>query len=306
MIKRVQYNEIDFKRYEDCLESSEQRKYSASKTFLDVTSKNQWELLVYNDYEAVMPIPYVKKYGIKIVHNPMLCQQLGVFSKKDDISVNTAFLSFLIKNYLIRVYKFNDCNQFNSQVELRKNFLIFPDCYEKVYAKYSPKRKRKLRLDENVLKTYEIKLIGFKEVKYFIESNMIGLDKKEDLGGFLRIFEAFYTLGDLQFYAFFYNGNMINAIAVYENDYTMALLGTFNDKEYIKISGASVLIDSIIKKSIEHKIFDFEGGENPNIEEFFRGFRPELKPYGIIEGSVKKLMKDLVILIAKGKFSSIK
>jgi hypothetical protein len=98
MIKRLKYNEIDFEKYTQCLENSEQRKYSASKVFLDVTSKNRWELLVYNDYEAVMPIPYVKKYGIKIVHNPMLCQQLGIFSIKDSVSVNESFvINFILK-----------------------------------------------------------------------------------------------------------------------------------------------------------------------------------------------------------------
>lgn len=306
MIKRVRYNEIDFKKYAKCLENSEQRKYSASKTFLDVTSKNKWELLVYNDYEAVMPIPYVKKYGIKIVLNPMLCQQLGIFSRKDDASVNEYFLDFLKRNYLIRTYKFNDCNQFNSQIELRKNFLILSDSYEKVYGKYSPKRKRKLRLDEDVLNDYEIKLISFNEAKCFIESNMLGLHKANDLTGFLRIFEMFYNLKNLQFSAFYYNNKIINVIATYMDNYTVALLGTFNDKDYVKIAGASVLIDKVIKENIETKVFDFEGGELPNIEEFFRGFRPEFRPYAILESSEKGLAKNLLLFVVKGKLLKLR
>ena len=57
MIKRLQYHEIDFEKYTQCLENSQQRKYSATKDFLDITSNKQWELLVYNNYEAVMPVP---------------------------------------------------------------------------------------------------------------------------------------------------------------------------------------------------------------------------------------------------------
>ncbi|ASK29025.1 hypothetical protein CEY12_02390 [Chryseobacterium sp. T16E-39] len=306
MIKRVRYNEIDFNKYTQCLDHSEQRKYSASKTFLDVTSKKQWEILIYNDYEAVMPIPYVKKYGIKIVHNPMLCQQLGIFSKKDDASVNQAFLEFLTKHYLIRVYNFNDCNQFHSKLGLKKNFLILPDSYEKVYARYSPKRKRKLRLDLDTQNVSEIKILSFNEAKSFIEANMLGLNKEEDLGGFLRIFESFYKLGHVQFSAFYYRDRIINMIAVYEDASTMVLLGTFNDKEHVRISGASVLIDKAIKDHIETKLFDFEGGELPNIEEFFRGFRPEFRPYGILESSVKTLAKNLIQLLIKGRLSALK
>ncbi|MEY8759996.1 hypothetical protein [Chryseobacterium tongliaoense] len=306
MIRRLQYNEIDFKKYTECLEKSEQRKYSASRSFLDVTSNKHWELLVYNDYEAVMPVPYVKKYGFKIVHSPMLCQQLGIFSEKDDPGINEIFLEFLQKNYLIRVYKFNDANQFQSSLPQRKNFLIFLGSYEKVSARYSPKRKRKLRLNQDVIKNSEIKSISFSEAKGFIEANILGADKDDDIEGFIHIFEKFYELKSLEFLAFYYQNTLINLIVTYNDSRTVALLGTFNDKEYVKISGASALIDRSIKENIETKIFDFEGGELPNIEEFFRGFRPELKPYAVLENSMKILIQNFVRFIIKGKIQSLR
>ncbi|QBJ85112.1 hypothetical protein DDI74_02060 [Chryseobacterium gleum] len=301
MIRRLKYHEIDFVKYAQCLENSEQRKYSATKHFLDTTSAMPWEILVYKDYEAVMPVPFVRKYGMKIVHNPKLCQQLGVFSAKDDLDLNEAFLEYLEKNYMIRAYPFNDVNQLRTKIRIKKNFLLYPDAYEKVYAKYSPKRKRKLRLDEAVLKDSEIKTISFDKARAFIEANTIGLSKEDDLSEFMRIFESFYNLGYLKFTAFYYQQKIINVIATYSDCNMVALLGNFNDKNYVKLSGASVLIDHLIKENIETHIFDFEGGELPNIEEFFRGFRPELRPYGIIENSKINLFKKLVYLILKGK-----
>ncbi|MCD9616131.1 hypothetical protein [Chryseobacterium gleum] len=301
MIRRLKYHEIDFVKYAQCLENSEQRKYSATKHFLDTTSAMPWEILVYKDYEAVMPVPFVRKYGMKIVHNPKLCQQLGVFSAKDNLDVNEAFLEYLEKNYMIRAYPFNDVNQLRTKIRIKKNFLLYPDAYDKVYAKYSPKRKRKLRLDEAVLKDSEIKTISFDKARAFIEANTIGLSKEDDLSEFMRIFESFYNLGYLKFTAFYYQQKIINVIATYSDCNMVALLGNFNDKNYVKLSGASVLIDHLIKENIETHIFDFEGGELPNIEEFFRGFRPELRPYGIIENSKINLFKKLVYLILKGK-----
>lgn len=301
MIRRLHYNEIDFVKYSQCLESSEQRKYSAAKEFLDVTSKKQWEILMYRDYEAVMPVSYVRKYGIKIVHNPKLCQQLGIFSGKDDADLNEAFLKHLEKNYLISLYQFNDVNQFRRQIRTKKNFLIYPDSYEKVYANYSPKRKRKLRLNEEILEKSEIRNATYDEVKPFMDLHTIGLSKESDRSEFMRIYEGLYQLNRLKFSAFYYHGKMINAIATYSDSHTTVLLGTFNDKEYVKISGASALIDQKIKETIESQIFDFEGGELPNIEEFFRGFRPELKPYGIIENSGKDLLKKLGTFLFSGK-----
>ncbi|MDF2931917.1 MAG: hypothetical protein K0R36_1248 [Chryseobacterium sp.] len=289
MIKRLKYNEIDFEKYTKCLENSAQRKYSAAKDFLDITSGKQWELLIYNDYEAVMPVPFVFKLGLKIVHNPMLCQQLGIFSPIDSVESNTEFLSYLEKNYLIRVYSFNDMNRFNSDLRKKKNYIIYPDSYQNVYSKYSPKRKRKLRSDPETLNDSEVKIIGFDDVKEFIQSHLLGAEKQSDTVRFTNIFQNFSLCELVFFYAYYYKNRITNVIAVYSDEKTNALLGTFNDKNYVKISGASILIDHVIKENIGKKTFDFEGSELPNVEEFFRGFRPELKPFPVIESSKKNL-----------------
>lgn len=296
MIRRLKYHEIDFEKYAHCLENSVQRKYSATKQFLDLTSDKKWELLVYKDYEALMPVPYVFKSKVKIVHNPMLCQQLGIFSKEDNSELNEAFLSFLEKNYLIRIYIFNEFNHFKTSLKSKKNFLILPDRYETVYSKYSPKRKRKLRLDEEVSKNSEIKEINFDQAESFIRENFLGADKEDDIDSFILIFNKMYLAHCLKFTAFYLDKRIINIIVTYFDEFTVALLGTFNDKDYVKISGASVLIDDSIKQNIETKIFDFEGSELPNVEEFFRGFRPELRPYPIIQYSKKEIVKKLLSL----------
>lgn len=296
MIRRLKYHEIDFEKYTQCLENSAQRKYSATKQFLDISSDKKWELLMYGDYEAVMPVPYVFKSKIKIVHNPMLCQQLGVFSKEDNVEINEQFLNFLEKNYLIRIYSFNEFNHFKTSLKSKKNYLIPPNDYVTVYSKYSPKRKRKLRLDEDVVKNSEIKNISFSQAESFIKENFLGADKEEDIDLFISIFKNMFEANCLNFSAFYLHKKIINIVVTYFDDLTVALLGTFNDKESVKVSGASVLIDKSIEVDISKKIFDFEGSELPNVEEFFRGFRPELRPYHLIEYSKKNIIKKLLSL----------
>lgn len=294
MIKRLPYHEIDFEKYTQCLENSQQRKYSATKDFLDITSNKQWELLVYNNYEAVMPVPFVIKFGFKFVINPKLCQQLGIFSPTDSVEINTEFLSYLQRNYLSRIYPFNDGNHFQIDLKKKKNYIIYPDYYENVYSKYSPKRKRKLRSEIEILNESEIKVIGFDDAQKFMQANLLGADKDSDIVDFIKLFKKLYLAGLVFFHAYYYKNNIINVIAVYSDEKTNALLGTFNDKNYVKISGASILIDETIKKNINRKIFDFEGSELPNVEEFFRGFRPELKPFPVIENSNKDLLLKLL------------
>ncbi|WP_336689034.1 MULTISPECIES: hypothetical protein [unclassified Chryseobacterium] len=288
----MKYNEIDFEKYSKCLENSAQRKYSATKDFLDITSGKQWELLVYNDYEAVMPVPFVKKIGFKIVINPKLCQQLGIFSNIDDVKINDLFLSFLEKKYNIWYYGFNDKNTFSKLLKRRKNFLIYPDNYEIVRQKYSPKRKRKLRLDDDVLQKSEVREVSIFNAWEFISKNLIGAKNEKDKNNFLQIFTDLEKAGYLKLKAFFYGTAIINLIAVYSDDKTIALLGTFNDKDHVKLSGSSFIIDDVIRENIQTKIFDFEGSDIPAIEEFFRGFRPELKSYPVIFNSKKQVIKS--------------
>ncbi|MDO3423500.1 hypothetical protein QWT87_01280 [Chryseobacterium sp. APV1] len=288
----MKYNEIDFEKYSKCLENSAQRKYSATKDFLDITCGKQWELLVYNDYEAVMPVPFVKKIGFKIVINPKLCQQLGIFSHIDDVKINDLFLSFLEKKYNIWYYGFNDKNTFSKLLKRRKNFLIYPDNYEIVRQKYSPKRKRKLRLDDDILQKSEVREVSIFNAWEFISKNLIGAKNEKDKNSFLQIFTDLEKAGYLKLKAFFYDTEIINLIAVFTDHKTVVLLGTFNDKDYIKLSGSSFIIDDVIRENVQTKIFDFEGSDIPAIEEFFRGFRPELKSYPVIFNSKKQVIKS--------------
>lgn len=302
MIKRVKYKDIDFVKYSRCIENSEQRKYSATNDFLDICSHKNWEVLVYKDYEAVLPVPFVKKFGIKFVHNPMLCQQLGIFSSIDSTTINDLFLNFLMDNYLVKVYNFNDINKFSVDLKLRKNYIIFSDAYENVFARYSPKRKRKLRLDEEKSVEINIRDISSAEAKDFVKKNFLGANKPKDIDLFMKIFDKMYELNLIKFSAFYFKNLITNIIVTYQDEKTVVLLGTFNNKGFVKLSGASLLIDNAIKNNIKTKSFDFEGSELPNVEEFFRGFRPALKKYPVIESSNENLLKKILSIKFLCKF----
>jgi len=294
MIKRIKYQDIDFEKYNLCIENSVQKKFYAEKIFLDISTKENWEILLYNDYEAVMPIPFVRKLGFKIVINPKLCQQLGIFSKVESKEINDLFYQFLNKNYIVWYYAFNDSNTFSKALKQRNNFLIFPDKYESVRQKYSPKRKRKLRLDQEVIDNSEvIKNPDLEVVKNFIQKTGLGAADK-DLQDFINLLSDFHHNNKLDFYGFFYHNKLINLIAIYREKYSLALLGTYNEREFVKLSGSSFLIDKVISENIETKIFDFEGSEVPAVEEFFRGFRPELRPYSCIQNSKVEVVKEIL------------
>jgi effector-binding domain-containing protein len=67
--------------------------------YLNAVCESQWDALIYNDYEAVFPLPFKKKFGIKYIIQPVFCQQLGAFGSNVNVSTHH-FLSAIPKRFL--------------------------------------------------------------------------------------------------------------------------------------------------------------------------------------------------------------
>jgi len=79
MIHYVKREDLEVTKYNDCIENSIQSRIYAFSWYLDIVADN-WDVLVEDDYTAVMPVPWKQKYFIKYVTQPFFCQQLGVFA----------------------------------------------------------------------------------------------------------------------------------------------------------------------------------------------------------------------------------
>ena len=62
MINYIEHKDIDFKKWDSCVANSLNRLIYGFSWYLDVVC-NDWDALVYNDYEAVFPLPKRKKWG---------------------------------------------------------------------------------------------------------------------------------------------------------------------------------------------------------------------------------------------------
>lgn len=84
MIKYIKRKDLDVEKYNACIEKSIQSKIYAFSWYLDVVTEN-WSVFVYKDYNAVMPIPWKKKFFIKYGYPPFWLLELGVFSLDDKV-----------------------------------------------------------------------------------------------------------------------------------------------------------------------------------------------------------------------------
>ncbi|MCY0968475.1 hypothetical protein [Chryseobacterium wangxinyae] len=285
MIRKVKYNDIDFKKYNHCLENSEQKNWYAKKEVLDHLSGN-WECLVYGDYQAIMPVHLKKKLGFTFVHMPLFCQQFGVFSERDNPSVNSEFLKFLKNNYKVFLYCFNDKNQFNTELEKRKNFIIPVSDYETLKRKkYFKGRKSTVKWSQHL--TY--KEIPLDENSFiFIEKKFKGLSKPSDFHVFKNYINFLNDRQLLKLCGVFFESQMINLAVVIADREQYSLLALINDDDFKDENGPSFLIDKILSKYIHEKSFNFMGSNIRGIQVFFKSFGGELCEYSFTESKILK------------------
>ncbi|UFK97985.1 hypothetical protein [Kaistella faecalis] len=289
MIKRLNYQQIDFEKYQHCIETSLQRNFYAKKEILD-TLCEEWELLVSGDYDYIMPVPLKKKYGFHFVLMPLFCQQLGVFSKTVNREMEQQFLTFLKRNYRVFSYYFNHQNTFNQDLKVKKNYFI--ECTE-----YSVLRKNYFKGRKSTVKTaqyLDFKEVGLAETFGFINDNFKGLKKKSDFQKFLGYLKFLETKKMLRIFGAFKDNQLTSlAIMICEGD-AFSLLGLVNDENYRLDNGASYLIDRILKENIHQKSFDFMGGSIRGIEVFFKSFGSVLQEYPVLENTKKDLLLNIL------------
>ena len=293
MIKIVKYNEIDFARYSDCLENASQNADYADKQFLDIVSNRQWFLLVYGDYEAVMPVSYVRKYGLTFILMPKLCQQLGVFSKKDDPEINQQFYDFLKQNFLVLIYAFNGDNQFNQTVEKKTSYLIKKNNYLTTKKNYSSHRRRNVRVIGDLVGNINLKKEWQEQDKQFFLKNIKGTTKEKDNEHYFDIFEELLknNIGHLRILQF--KNETQSFIYLYEGKKRRYLSLFINGYPLINPNFPSIMIDHCLQDFIEDKDFDFMGSEVENVAKFNERFGAVSYQYPLLTNDKITLLKNL-------------
>ena len=80
MIKHLTRKELDITKYDHCIAKACNTRIYAHSWFLDIVC-DDWDVLIIENYKAVMPLPKRKKIGINYIYLPPWVQQLGIFSK---------------------------------------------------------------------------------------------------------------------------------------------------------------------------------------------------------------------------------
>ena len=80
MIRYIRNAYLNRQKFDHCIRMDKLGLVYAFSWYMDEVCHN-WDCLVLNDYDAVWPLPYRNKFGLKYFYRPYGVQQLGIFSK---------------------------------------------------------------------------------------------------------------------------------------------------------------------------------------------------------------------------------
>lgn len=152
-IAYLERKEINVDRWNACIAKAENGLIYAYSYYLDVMCTN-WDALVLNDYEAVMPLPCRKKWGIHYLYQPFFTSALGIFGSTLPINSITKFFEAIPKKFQYWDFAIHEDNLLDKaslsntktyNISERKNYLLnIEGPYEVIIGRYKRLAKRKL------------------------------------------------------------------------------------------------------------------------------------------------------------------
>jgi len=285
MIHCVKRTQLDDKKYNNCISNSVQTRVYAYSWYLDCGCE-QWSVLVLGDYEAVMPLPWKRKYGLVVNSQPFFTQQLGGFSKRAITKTNSEeFLKSIPRKFLKMALQFNSENNLSKETIIKKNnyILSLNDDYKTLYKSFSKGRKHAIQ--QGLKKQFALAQVSFSEI--------------------LKLSKQHYSFKDVTAKEF---QKLSNLVEVLQHKNSVIIIGVKVDGELIggsvfafdskrivylfsAVSGigkekqvASLLLNHIIKEhSNSELILDFEGSQISGIAKFFKSFGAKPETYFLLK-----------------------
>ncbi|WP_298765639.1 hypothetical protein [uncultured Polaribacter sp.] len=283
MIKYIKRKDLDVEKYNYCIENSLQSRIYAFSWYLDIVATN-WDVLVLNDYKAVMPIPWKKKYGIKYVTQPVFCQQLGVFSaneQKEEVIIQ--FLNKVPKTFLKVSLNIKQIVNVSGKTKILKNYVLpLHKEYAAIKKDFSKGRKHAIKVGEkHNLQAKEVSFKSLLDVYHKHYQYKISEEILSELYSFLLKDKKAILLGVFKDDVF-----LGGAIFTKTTTRITYLFAAFS-KEGRALQASSYLLNNVINTYQKTKtVLDFEGGNITSIGKFYRSFNAVEENYIVFESSL--------------------
>lgn len=290
-IRFVPRQEIELLKWNGCVHYAPNGRIYGYSWYLDNVAEH-WDGLVEGDYESVFPLTWnTKLLGYKQLYQPLLCQQLGLFSVNVCSSARLQkFLNAIPREFRYANISLNDSNGGllqlpDIQTSTSPNHVIYLNKdYDDLRRNYSDNAKRNIKkagkhplyfstdlrpeaFVEQVRLYHAGRGTGIPDALYHAALRIIYNSMHRGLGFMAGVFDA--ESKELLAAIFF----LVSA----ERLINLLNVTTPRGKE---IGAMHYLLDVIIQQNAGRpKILDFEGSSIPSIARFYESFGAENLPY---------------------------
>jgi len=280
LIRYVINSKIDTVKWDNCIKLSFNGIVYAYSWYLDIVHEN-WDALIEDDYERVMPLPASKKLGVSYLLQPYFVQQLGVFSKNIlTPAIVQLFIESIPKKYSlidINLNSFNtsDINTFD--ITPNKNHVLdLINKYPVLSKKYSTNTSRNLKksLKNNLSLVKGVKPENLIQLFKDNRGKKLKNWKEKEYHRLHRLMYMAIRKGRGQAYGVFTEQNQLCAGAFFlRSQNRLIFLFSATSHEAKKTAAMTFLIDNVIREYAPGKlVLDFEGSNDKNLARFYRGF----------------------------------
>jgi hypothetical protein len=284
-IKILSRKEIDTSKWNDCVAKCSNSLVYAYTNYLDALAIN-WQGLIINNYKAVMPLPYKKKWGISYLYQPPFTQQLGLFGDISDTRLEDIFNAIHSFTKYGDVF-FNFQNGFvnmmlpvqqltNYTINLQQDYIAINNHYKKDLRnnlKKAEKENLKYIVDENTNEAITI-------FQTYYASRTPHVTAK-DYNNFKRLCQGLQENKQCLVRKVVDKQNSLLAIVLLLKDANRLynIMNTTTEAGR-KTEANHFLLDAIISEfEGEDLIFDFEGSDLPGVKIFYEKFGVTNQPY---------------------------
>ena len=284
MIRYLKHEDIDPAKWDACIERAANGLIYAYSFYLDHMSPS-WDGLILGDYEAVMPLTWRKKFGIRYLYQPAFVAHAGVFGNNLHEKIIDEFIAAIPKKFKLIEINLNAGNIFSASPKfehLRKNYVLPLNApYETLYDNYRGNVRadiKKAQASGCIVKTgipaAEIIQLAKEQLNTVVRLRENDLLQFRDLCTYLQEQKKAITYG-------VFNNNGLLASGIFFFSHHRAYYIIAGNHPAGKTKGASAfLMDRFIQDHASSKlVLDFEGGDIKSLAFFFSRFGANLETY---------------------------
>lgn len=278
-LRLLHREDIDTAKWDACIRAADNGMIYAMSGYLNLMTDN-WCGVVLDDYRAVMPVPFRRKWGINYVYQPAFVQQLGMIGHytPDELPPALKIVSAQFKYGNLPLNYLNDV----WETRMGKNFILHLDKpYDELYKNFTYQVRKTTKGDPDPALHFS----GSTPAKEIIQlygqlyGSRFAHVPDRSYRGLIRYAESHPD--QIITRKVRLHHQFLSAILLLRDKKRLYLVVSVTTDEGRKLKVNRLLVTRLIREFANSgMILDFEGSDLPGVAEYYEGYGAIDQPYG--------------------------